>query len=149
MNTRLLKIVDYKTGGHQKSFARLVGWSPSYLSKLLRGESCGLQPIQTILKKIPEIDARWLLLGEGEMISDKHLNILRQASLSRAQSILNIGRYITEMSPEQLNRYETAIFANRLPDFSDEEVTQWQRELNNRPDEQQRQYTDTLSKSLY
>lgn len=149
MNTRLLKIIDYKTGGHQKDFAHLIGWSTTYLSKLIHGGSFGLQPIQTILTKFPEIDARWLLLGEGEMLSDQRLNDIRRTTLSLAQSILDIGRYITEMSPEQLKLYETAISANRLPDFSDEDIAKWQHKLNNRPDKHQRHLADTLSKSLY
>lgn len=149
MNTRLLQIIDYKTGGHQKDFARLVDWSPAYLSKLIHGGSFGLQPIQTLLTKFPEIDARWLLLGEGEMLSDQHLNDIRRATLSRAQSIFNLERYIPAMSPEQLKRYETAISANRLPDFSDEEIAKWQHKLNNHPDEQRRRYIDTLTTSLF
>lgn len=150
MHTRLLKIIDYKTGGHQKNFAHLVGWSPAYLSKLIHGESgFGLQPILTLLTKFPEIDARWLLLGDGEMLSDQRINDLRRATLRRAQSILNLERYISAMSPEQLNRYEAAITSNRQPDFSDIEIAKWQRNLNNRADEQQRRLSDTFTKSLF
>ena len=71
MNTRLLQIIDYKTAGSRKDFAELCGWSRPYLSKLLRGESIGLAPVCTILATFPDIDARWLLLGEGEMIRER------------------------------------------------------------------------------
>ena len=67
MNTRLQEVIKYKTGGHQKAFAELMGWNPSYLTKLLKGENFGLQPVLSILETIPEINARWFLLGEGEM----------------------------------------------------------------------------------
>lgn len=68
MNARITQIIDYKTHGKRGEFATLCGWSRPYLSKLLRGESIGLAPVCTILATFPDIDARWLLLGEGEMI---------------------------------------------------------------------------------
>ena len=63
MNNRLLDIIKYKTGGRQKPFAEILGWTPQYLAKLLRGENFGLQPVLTLLEKLPEINARWLLIG--------------------------------------------------------------------------------------
>ncbi|MBQ5923218.1 MAG: hypothetical protein IIW91_07775 [Alistipes sp.] len=68
MNVRLHQIIDYKTQGRRGEFADMCGWSQPYLSKLLRGESIGIAPIRTILATFPEIDARWLLLGEGKML---------------------------------------------------------------------------------
>lgn len=38
MNTRLRKIIDYKTGGNQAEFAALMGWKPQYLFRLLKGD---------------------------------------------------------------------------------------------------------------
>jgi transcriptional regulator with XRE-family HTH domain len=68
MNSRLIALIEYRTEGSRSQFAELMGWSRPYLSKLLRGESIGLAPVCTILATFPDIDARWLLLGEGEMI---------------------------------------------------------------------------------
>lgn len=68
MNSRLDAIITYRTEGNRTEFARLIGWSRPYLSKLLRGENMGLAPVLTILATFPEIDARWFLLGEGEMM---------------------------------------------------------------------------------
>lgn len=42
MNSRLLDIIRYKTGGKQSEFAALLGWTPQYLAKLLRGENFGI-----------------------------------------------------------------------------------------------------------
>lgn len=42
MNTRLLEIIKYKTGGRQREFADLLGWTPQYLAKLLKGENFGI-----------------------------------------------------------------------------------------------------------
>ena len=68
MNERLEEIIRYKTGGKKIPFAELMGWSPQYLSKMLRGENFGVQPILTVLEKLPEINARWFLFGTGEML---------------------------------------------------------------------------------
>ena len=68
MNSRINEIIEYKTDGCRTDFAELMGWSRPYLSKLLRGESIGIAPVRSILATFPDIDARWLLLGEGKMI---------------------------------------------------------------------------------
>lgn len=68
MNGRIIQIIEYKTDGKRNEFARQMGWSRPYLYKLLRGESIGIAPVMTILTAFPDIDARWLLLGEGEML---------------------------------------------------------------------------------
>lgn len=65
-----MDVIRYKTGGRQKPFAEFMGWTPPYLAKLLRGENFGLQPVLSLLEKLPEINARWLLLGQGSMLND-------------------------------------------------------------------------------
>ena len=35
MNTRLLEFIQFKTSGNQAEFAKVMGWSPQYLNKLL------------------------------------------------------------------------------------------------------------------
>lgn len=68
MNQRLIEIIRYKTGGVQSEFAALMGWTPQYLAKLLRGDNFGLTPVLAIVRAFPEVDARWLLTGEGQML---------------------------------------------------------------------------------
>ena len=46
----------------------MLGWSPQYLHNMLNGDSFGIQPVTALLKKFPELNARWLILGEGVMI---------------------------------------------------------------------------------
>lgn len=65
MNTRLLEIIKYKTGGRQTEFAALMGWTPQYLAKLLRGENFGITPVIKIAEALPEINVRWFLIGQG------------------------------------------------------------------------------------
>lgn len=68
MNHRLNAIIDYRTNGSRTEFAELMGWSRPYLSKLLRGESWGIAPVRRIIATLPEVDARWLITGEGSML---------------------------------------------------------------------------------
>lgn len=68
---RIALIVEYKAK-KKKDFAEIMGWKPNYLSKLISGEQgVGLTPISQILKKFPDIDARWLLFGDGDMTTIK------------------------------------------------------------------------------
>lgn len=68
MNNRLNQIIEYRTAGSRTDFAELMGWSRTYLSNLLSRESWGITPVCQILEVLPEVDARWLLLGEGDML---------------------------------------------------------------------------------
>ena len=99
MNSRLLEFIQYKTGGKQAEFADIMGWSPQYLHKLLKEGGIGIRPIISLLEKFPELDARWLLLGEGAMIttgaSEVKQHLLR---------LLEIERYMPVMTPEELRK---------------------------------------------
>lgn len=149
MNTRILEIMQYKTNGKQAQFAALMGWSPPYLSKLLRGENLGLQPILTILSTLPEINARWFLFGEGTMLSEHKVTQLRCEVSSRVQAILNLERFIVVMSPSQLNRYKNILTANHNPDFNANEVARLQQLLDKRTTEINQRISDAISKATH
>lgn len=148
MNHRLLDIIKYKTGGRQKAFAELLGWTPPYLSKLLRGENFGLQPVLTLLEKLPEINARWLLLGVGEMLNDDKVFGLRRETYSRVQSILMFDRFLSVMSPDEIHRFEEVLSGKSYPDFSDEDVARWEALLTERQQSLDARVDDAISKSI-
>lgn len=148
MNNRLLDIIKYKTGGRQKSFAELLGWTPQYLAKLLRGDNFGLQPVLTLLEKLPEINARWLLLGDGDMLNDDKVFGLRRETYSRVQSILMFDRFLPVMSPEELHRFEDVLSGKEYPDFSDEDVARWEGLLAERQHSLDARVDDAISKSV-
>ena len=125
MNNRLQAIISYKTGGRQSDFAALLGWSPQYLAKLLRGENFGLQPVLTLLEVLPDINARWLLLGQGEMLEISKIFNLRRESF--AHIILEMEKYIPYMSPDELHEYEQAVTTGRKPVFSPDTLVSLQR----------------------
>ena len=126
MQNRIKAIIDYKTGGRIGEFGALLGWSPQYISKLLRGACIGLSPVRTILEALPEINARWLILGEGQMFDNAHVSALRREAVARASSLMAIDRYIDVMTPEELRRLEKAISSGRAPAFSPSDVARWE-----------------------
>ena len=132
MNDRLLELIKYKTGGRQVAFADLLGWSPQYLAKLLKGDNFGLSPVLTILESFPEINARWFLFGSGSMLEMGRLFDLQRESMSHIISLLDLDRYIPFMTGEEVREFENAVGSGRKPDFSPERVEQWQALLDDR-----------------
>lgn len=126
MNDRIKAIIEYKTGGRIGEFGALLGWSPQYTSKVLRGDGIGLTPVRAILKSFPEINARWLILGDGQMLDDTHLLALRREAVARASSLMAIDRYIDVMTPDELRRLELAISAGSSPSFTPSDVARWE-----------------------
>lgn len=132
MNSRLREIINYKTGGQQNPFAELLGWSPQYLAKLLKGENFGLSPVLTLLSTFPEINARWFLFGEGSMLEAGRLFELQRESMSHIMSLLDLDKYIPYMSGEEVREFEEAVQSGRKPDFSPDTVAKWQSLLDDR-----------------
>ena len=122
MNERLLQFIQYKTGGKQADFAELMGWSPQYLHKMLKEGGIGIRPIVALLEKFPELNARWLLLGEGAM-----LNTGADAVKSHLLKLLEIEKYMPVMTPDELRLLEDG-----QTDFDAETVIRWEELLADR-----------------
>lgn len=135
MKDRLQKILDYKTGGKQTPFARQLGWTPQYLAKLLRGDNFGIQPVITLLTAFPDINARWLLLGEGQMLSAEAYTDIRQGVYAHIQGVLEMERYLPYMQPDELHEFEQAVVTGRTPVFSPDTVAKWQQRASERENE--------------
>lgn len=148
MNNRLLDLIKYKTGGRQNKLAELLGWTPQYLAKLLRGDNFGLQPVLTLLEKLPEINARWLLLGQGEMLETGKLFSLHREVLAHAQSILDLERFIPFMLPDELREFEEAVAESRVPVFNAARIAAWDRELQERNAALDARVDDAIAKSV-
>lgn len=126
MKTRLRFIIETKTDGRQSEFAALMGWSPQYLSRLLLGDSgIGLRPVVALLEKFPDIDARWLLLGEGFPFS---VNL--DAAKRHLLRLLSLEKYMPVMSPTYLK----LITENGFTNFPPEIIAQWEEALQKRKD---------------
>lgn len=147
MNQRLLDIIKYKTGGKQTEFAALMGWSPQYLAKLLKGDNFGITPVVKILSQFPDVSARWFLLGEGDMLSDDGISSLRKIMHERMLSILEVEKYMPVMSGDELRNYEQVVTGNKEPDFSPELLEKWQGLLQDREDEINTKFKAATGKS--
>lgn len=147
MNNRLQEIIKYKTGGRQIDFAALLGWTPQYLAKLLRGDNFGIRPVLTLLEKLPEINARWLLLGQGEMLEIGKLFNLQREAFAHIQAVLEIEKYIPFMSPEELHEYEQAVTTGRKPVFSPDTLSSWQQRASYKENEITAKFAEENSKS--
>lgn len=118
MNKRLQEIIQYKTGGRQKDFAELMGWTPQYVFKLLKGENFGLSPVLKICEALPELNARWLLTGQGDMLTEDARSGLRREALKKAQAIMDFERLIPVMTPDELRTFEKLLTGQREAVFS-------------------------------
>lgn len=132
MNNRLLEIIKYKTGGRQVAFADLLGWSPQYLAKLLKGDNFGLSPVLTLLSAFPEINARWFLFGTGSMLEAGRLFDLQRESMAHIISLLDLDKYIPFMSGDEVKEFESAVQSGRKPDFDPDRLSYWQTLLDDR-----------------
>lgn len=122
--------MELKTPGSQSDFAALMGWSPQYLFRLLKGESgIGIRPVVALLEKFPDINARWLLLGEGAMVTsgvdEAKAHLLALLSLEKYMPVMSVEelRQLTEegrtdFPPETLARWES-LLADRQQFFSE------------------------------
>lgn len=147
MHTRLEQIINYKTGGRKAEFASLLGWTPQYLSKLLRGEDFGIKPILAILNAFPEVNARWMLCGTGEMIEEfKYVEVAR-ATLERMLSVLDAERYMPVMSPSELHDFEQAVMGGGKPEISPSLLAEWERRLTDRKKELDEKFATAMAKS--
>lgn len=126
MHTRLLELIQYKTGGKQTEFAAIMGWSPQYLFRMLKGVGgIGIRPVVALLEKFPELNARWLLLGEGAMISSG-----ADAARQHLFRLLALEKYMPVMTPEELR-----LLTDGKTEWPEETLARWARLLDERTKE--------------
>ena len=112
MADRILRVMRFKGFTSNLAFAEHMGWTKQYLGTLLDGTAIGLSVVTAICRKFPDIDARWLLLGEGLMIdTSRHLKAIH--------SWYVLEDYIHVMTEEERRRID----AGGSWDQSD--ITRW------------------------
>lgn len=147
MNERLLELIEYKAGGRQTVFAEMMGWSPQYVAKLIRGENFGLSPVMAILSAFPEINARWFLFGQGQMLEVGMMFDLQRQAINHIQSLLNLEKYLPVMTGEQVREFEEAINTGRAPVYSPDTLSDLDRRLTDRNNEINAKFSEATSKS--
>lgn len=135
MNSRLRKIIELKTGGNQAEFAALMGWKPQYLFRLIKGDGgIGIRPVVALLEKFPELNARWLLLGEGAMVSSG----VDEAKAHLLQ-LLTLEKYMPVMTAAELR----LLTEEGRTDFPTETIAHWEEQLRQRNE----RVTDAIKRS--
>lgn len=147
METRLQELIRYKTNGKQTEFASMIGWSPQYLAKLLKGVNFGLNPVMTILEKFPEVNARWFLFGQGSMLETEKIVDLQRQTIANVYYVLEMEKFIPFMTSEELYEYEQAVITGRKPIFSQDKISSWQHSLNEQEKELTQKFNNAKSKS--
>lgn len=146
MNNRLSEIIKYKTGGRQTRFANFMGWSPQYLSKLVRGKDFGIAPVIALLQRLPEINARWLLLGDGSMLQDEKMSEVHATVQSHILSILELEKFLPVMTPEEVRQFEQMCIGKTQSQFTTDQINVWQERLSERKRIINEKFNDALCK---
>lgn len=119
-----------KTVGEESPtrFGELIGASPQYVAKISKeGGSVGIEPVTKILRALPELNARWLILGEGDPFdrTDKEERISADID-ARLRHLVRLERYIPAMSVEELDALGESLRTGELPKFEDR-IRDWER----------------------
>lgn len=76
--SRIKEYIDFK-GINNASFEKEVGMSNgSFASQLKNNKTIGVDKLENILKKYPEISPDWLLTGKGSMLKEEQKSRLSQ-----------------------------------------------------------------------
>lgn len=66
MHERIQYLVNIKAEGNKSKFAEMIGWKKQHMTRVTKeGGSIGLAVVERILTVFPDVNARWLILGEG------------------------------------------------------------------------------------
>lgn len=96
-----LELVFKEKYSSLKAFADDMGVSAPYVCNLLKGKfSCGTKPIMWIIEHFPDIDARWLLTGEGT-IYGKEENYIHHV----IQKLMELEKYICVMNKNDIENF--------------------------------------------
>lgn len=68
ISVRIAELIACKTGGSRTLFAHKVGWSKQRLTNILAGKGIGLATVEALLRTFPDLNARWMIMGEGYML---------------------------------------------------------------------------------
>lgn len=122
LRDRINKIIDLKSNGNTTHFAKLTGWSCETVRNVRRAGTNNVTLITDLLRAVPEISARWLLLGEGEMLRPFGLAYAEGEFLKRLARLADIATLVSRMDAAQLRRFQVAVAQGNFPDFTPDEI---------------------------
>jgi transcriptional regulator with XRE-family HTH domain len=96
MKDRIAQIIDYK-GLTSSKFADIIGIQRSRISHIMSGRNNpSIDVVTKIVDKFPDIDLKWLMTGQGEMLSSD-INLFSKENISDASK--DIIDYSTTKEP--------------------------------------------------
>lgn len=94
INKRIKEIRECLSNNSNKEFSEKLNVSSQAISNYVRdGYNIGREVIENILKAFPQLDANWLLMGEGNMLK----NISDMPQVSDPQIISLLREQITDL----------------------------------------------------
>lgn len=94
INKRIKEIRECLSNNSNKEFSEKLDVSSQAISNYVRdGYNIGREVIENILKAFPQLDANWLLMGEGNMLK----NISDMPQVSDPQIISLLREQITDL----------------------------------------------------
>ena len=101
----------------------------------------------SIIEALPEINARWFLTGQGEMLSDEKQADLRREALEHVYQVMELERFIPVMTPDELRMFERQVREGEKADFSPDTIQSWRERLNVREREINVKFATAAAKS--
>ena len=109
-------LIDKNMNKHD--LAEKSGVSSASIAKLSKGANITTDVLLKICEAIPELNARWLLTGQGDMLTEDLRSGLRREALKKAQAIMDFERLIPVMTPDELRTFERLLTGQREAVFS-------------------------------
>lgn len=116
ISVRIAELIACKTGGSRTLFAHKVGWSKQRLTNILAGKGIGLATVEALLRTFPDLNARWMIMGEGYMLHVTEPKLGTKYTLIKA-----FERYLPYMT-----QTEVLQLTNGHNAWTDEDVKRWQ-----------------------
>lgn len=122
MKNRIRKLINIKANGNLSAFAQKCGVSAQTIINAVKQDTCSCKTAAAILSTFPDINAHWLITGDGDITRPFGLAYAENIFLHNILKTLNLAVLVPKMSAEQVNRFQIATAQGKVPEFSDEEI---------------------------
>lgn len=105
----------------EKDAMERFGFSLPYLRKLkTKDQSFGVEPIIVILKSIPGLNARWLIMGEGQMMNDSFNQEVVDRYLDNITKLISLNADLMEKI--NLKDREKELLLSQIMELKDKNI---------------------------
>lgn len=114
INERIMQLVDFKANKNQKKFAEMINFAPQVISNIVSGRKSkpSFDVLNAILSSFVDIDANWLITGQGEMLKTNILaepnndcNHYKELAEERAYTI-QVQKQVIENLQQELKQHK-------------------------------------------